>query len=356
MKRLAWFITPYGLGHAARAAAIMAALQEASPDVALDIITMVPEGFFRESLPGAFTYHAHVTDIGLVQLTSLHEDLEATIARLDSFLPFRSSLLDEMATLVEGCEAIVCDIAPLGIAVARQAGIPSILVENFTWDWIYSGYVEKVPAMGAHVDYQASLNKQADIHIQTEPVCRPVDAALTTSPVSRSPRDGRQATRQALGLSDRRPTVLVTMGGVGDEFGFLDRLAAQEHLDFVVLGMEGKANRRGNLHLLPLHSGLYHPDLIAAADYIVGKAGYSTIAEVYHSGRPFGYVMRPDFLESRELAAYIDAHIPAVRLRHDAFFEGGWIDQLPDLLSREAVIRDEPNGARQVAEYLLSLG
>ena len=35
---------------------------------------------------------------------------------------------------------VVGDIPPLAFAAAARAGVPSVAVGNFTWDWIYSGY------------------------------------------------------------------------------------------------------------------------------------------------------------------------------------------------------------------------
>src|SRR6202035_923270 len=39
-----------------------------------------------------------------------------------------------------GAALVISDIPPLAIAAADQAGIPSIAVANFTWDWIYAYY------------------------------------------------------------------------------------------------------------------------------------------------------------------------------------------------------------------------
>lgn len=86
--RIAYFISPHGLGHAARAAAVMDALCDLEPDIAFEIFTLVPEGFFIDSLPGVFQYHPVLTDVGLVQKTPLKADLPATLNRLNQFLPF----------------------------------------------------------------------------------------------------------------------------------------------------------------------------------------------------------------------------------------------------------------------------
>jgi len=48
--RIAYFVTPHGFGHAARAAAVMVALQEIDPTIQFDIFTQVPRWFFQDSL------------------------------------------------------------------------------------------------------------------------------------------------------------------------------------------------------------------------------------------------------------------------------------------------------------------
>ena len=85
--RIAYFVTPHGFGHAARAAAVMVALQEIDPAIQFDIFTQVPRWFFQDSLVRNVRYYHVCTDVGLVQTTSLHEDLPATVRRLDSFFP-----------------------------------------------------------------------------------------------------------------------------------------------------------------------------------------------------------------------------------------------------------------------------
>lgn len=135
-ERIAYFITSHGFGHAARAVSVMSALAEKRPQVAFDIFTTVPEWFFSDSLVAPFTLHAILTDIGLVQQNPFQEDLPETLRCLDAMLPFEEALIENLASQLQRthCRLVLCDIAPLGIAAALKAGIPSVLVENFTWD------------------------------------------------------------------------------------------------------------------------------------------------------------------------------------------------------------------------------
>ena len=241
---IGFFVTPHGFGHGGRAAAVIAALHELDSSLRFEIFTQIPEWFFRESLSGPFAYHSWLTDIGLVQQTALREDLAATLPRLDEFLPFDRARLDILAEEVKrtGCKLIVCDIAPLGVAVAHTAGIPSVLVENFTWDWIYEGYAREESRMSRHVAYLRSVFESADYHIQTEPVSVYHPADLLTPPVSRTARTPAREVRERLGVPADSQAVLITMGGISSQHGFSSQLKEQEGVYFVI---PGGVSRRG---------------------------------------------------------------------------------------------------------------
>ena len=89
-----------------------------------------------------------------------------------------------------------------------------------------------------------------------------------------------------------RPMILVSMGGIPWAFENLERWRAAGVYDFVVPGGAAREERAGNLVLLPHHSPVYHPDLVAAADVLVGKLGYSTVAEAL-AGAAEGDVVEP---------------------------------------------------------------
>ena len=78
-RRVAFFISPHGFGHAARAASVMEALAEIESSLQFDIFTTVPDWFFANSNSFGYQYHRLETDIGLIQKTPFEEDLPATV-------------------------------------------------------------------------------------------------------------------------------------------------------------------------------------------------------------------------------------------------------------------------------------
>ncbi len=354
---LAYFISPHGFGHAARASAVMNAIQERCPGIRFEIFTTVSPWFFEESLSGPFSYHALLTDVGLVQEGPLSANLFRTVASLDEFLPFNPGKLEDLAKKVNHlkCAMILSDISPMGIAVAREAGLPSVLVENFTWDWVYGEYVFEKRGFKRHINYLESLFSSADFHIQTAPVCLKGPVHLTTGPVSRRPRNDRLQVRDHLGISEQVPMVLITMGGIPKHHGFIGQLARQNEVFFVAPGAATDFQALENVILLPHRSDFFHPDLVNAADAVVGKVGYSTLAEVYHAQIPYGYIKRTRFQESEILSEYVENHMTGFSIDERVFEDGDWILRVPELLDLPPVSKEKPNGAEEAADFVLKL-
>jgi hypothetical protein len=352
--QIAVFISPHGFGHAARASAVMEAWKSKNNLIYFNIFTTIPRWFFQDSLSDKFDYFTLLTDIGLVQKTPFHEDLDETIYQLDHFLPFHTEMKTEFAKKLtkDRCSLVLCDISPLGIAIAKQAGIPSVLIENFTWDWIYEEYNEAAPRLTEHIRYLRAVFNAADFHIQTEPVCARKPVNLTVMPVSRKFRTPRNNIRKQLNLSPDSKMVLITTGGIKERIGFLDKLKQLQNIYFVIPGGGETFRRVRNVILLPHHSDFFHPDLVNASDAVVGKAGYSTIAEVYHANVPFGYVSRPDFRESHKLEAFIQKEMTGFPIESSEFQSGGWLIKVEELLSLTPPEKNTPDEAGRIADYL----
>ncbi len=359
MNSIAFFISPHGFGHAARACAVMEAMRERNVAISFEIFTKVPEWFFKSSLRSGYTYHKTLTDIGLVQPSPLHEDLSATLKALHEFAPFEQQEINRLAAAAEkqGSSIVVCDISPLGIEVARAAQLPSVLVENFTWDWIYEAYVDQAPGFRPFIDYFRGIFDAAGHHIQIRPVCWPKPADLVAEPVSRKKKTSAATIRSSIGIPPDARMGLISMGGIQQrDFSFLDRIGNARGIQFVVPGTSSNYRRHGpNVILLPHHSDFYHPDLIHAADVVIGKLGYGTVAEAYYAGIPYVYIVRPGFRESAHLAAFIEREMKGVAVTEQVFQSGEWINDAERLSHLERAERAGPSGSEQIARFLMEL-
>jgi len=307
----------------------------------------------------SFSYHPELTDIGLVQTSSLHFNLEKTLDALENFLPFDENRLAVLAGQIceADCHLVISDISPLGIAVAEHAGLSSVLVENFTWDWIYEAYLGNDARFKKHIDMLGYFFSKSSHRIQAAPVCAPGEGQLFTPPISRLPATDPRRIREKLGINDRDKMVLITMGGISETLPFADHLAKiQANICFVVPGTSMKLPVDGEKHqnviFLPQNSSFYHPDLVNAADAVVGKVGYSTLAEVYHAGVPYGFITRSDFRESDVFESYIQSDMQGMKIDEREFSSGAWLKQLSELLALPKQSKNGPNGGDIAAEYI----
>jgi hypothetical protein len=355
MRHVAYIVSPHGFGHAARACAVMAELHRRRPAIRFEVFTEVPTWFFADSLPPCFSYHRFSSDVGLVQSSPLIEDLQATVGHLDEFWSdgTRVQGIAERLRDLE-CTTVVVDISPLGLAAANAASLPSILVENFTWDWIYGRYPDAPSELCEHGRRMAELFTSATLRIQTDPICQMSPTAVRVPPVARAPRSDGRTTRAALGVGIDEAMIVVSMGGVPWDYGVFSELEHSSGPWIVVPGgSERKPRRCGRLILLPFHADAYHPDLVAASDVVVSKLGYSTVAEAYRAGAALAYVGRPRFPESPVLARWVEENMVAAEITEAALRNGEWLGVAEELLRAPRRMPEEPNGAMRAADVIL---
>ncbi|NND84998.1 MAG: hypothetical protein HKN46_07590, partial [Acidimicrobiia bacterium] len=297
----------------------------------MELFTTAPRWFFEESIAGIFRYHEETVDVGFRQASALDYDLGATVAALGDFLPF-GPRVERLAQVVAkaDCRAVLSDISPLGVAVAEAAGLPSMVVENFTWGWLYEPLYARAPELEGFGRELDGWLMRADVHLQARPACRRFASAELVDPISREPRRPREETRAALGVDPTESLVVVTMGGYGESLPFLPRLRERHDCRFLVTGADA-VGEDGNLLLFDNNTPLFMPDLMRAADAVVAKLGYGTVAEVWREGIPFLGVTRSDFREMEALDAFARAELRAEVITPGVFRSGAWIEDLDAL-------------------------
>jgi hypothetical protein len=366
---IAWFVSSHGFGHAARSCAVMEAAFAQDPGVEFHVFSSVPPWFFRDSLSAPYTLHPEEVDPGLVQRTAVEEDLAASLLLARETLDQARVRAPDLAEMLSslGCRGAVADISPLGVEAGRSAGIPTVMLDNFTWDQAFRGFAERDPMAGSEWTELGhmfgELGAAVDLRIRAEPSVplardgsRSGAPVVSVPPIARPARTDRHLTRRAIGVPEDIPLILITLGGVGGAVPRLEQLERYRGLFFVVPGMPEWGFGPNSL-LLPTRSGYYHPDLVAAADAVAGKLGYSTLAECHLSNTPYAYFPRPGFVEAPFLAAWLEDRGLGAPLPAESLQDGGWMDEIPSVLEAgpPSIGQDPVSGAGEAARLILEL-
>ena len=354
---VACFITSHGFGHATRASAVLQALGKEKERLSLEIFSSLPDWFWKENLSSNIRFRNHQieTDVGLFQKSPFEHDLDETITRLEHFLGFSGKELEDVRRILRQskCDLILCDISPLGLFLGNELNIPTVLVENFTWDWIYDSYVPEDVRFKPIIEQLKSLFESATLKIQTTPLCKRISGTPLVPPIFRKFRDTPDLTRQKLGLSNDRQYLLISTGGIPQDFAFLDLLKQRKDLCFVVAGNFPQFEQSENLTFLPHRCDFHFPDLVRASSGLVGKLGYGTVAEAWGAGTPLFAVYRENFRESVPLKSFVRKNISNLESTQEDFLAGNWIESLDEFLALDKhPPSSTPNGALEAAALI----
>ena len=142
MFTFAYYVTGHGFGHATRVCAVAKCLVAAGHTV--HIVTGAPGSIFTSEIPhpSRLKLRNVVLDCGAVQTDALTVDCEASLRKYES-LP---DVVEREAAWLRsiGADVVVVDVAPMACTAARRAGIPAVVTSNFSWDYIYAEYVNRV--------------------------------------------------------------------------------------------------------------------------------------------------------------------------------------------------------------------
>jgi L-arabinokinase len=286
-----YYISGHGFGHASRSIELIRALVQKNPQLRITVKTAAPAWLF-EGVRG-MTHVPFAADVGLVQPDSVTIDVAETAARAVEFYRDFDRRADAEATSMRtaGARLVIGDVPPLAHAAAFRAGIPSIAVSNFTWDWIYAGYdAFERDAPGVIQTIRDAYREcthalRLPMHGGFATIERITDVPLIAR---RSARD-RAETRRILEVPANRPFVLASFGGYGLDVPF-DDVARRE-------GLTVLSSRTAP------PTPLAYEDLVAAADVVVSKPGYGIISECVANGTPLLYTSRGQFVEYDVLVA-----------------------------------------------------
>lgn len=352
------FISSHGYGHASRCSAVLEALYVLLDDLRLTIYSKVPSSFFNQSITAPHEIVPLETDVGLVQNSPMISDLDKTLQELRKFYPLSSALLDKLDKEItkNTTDAIICDISPLGIRAGLNSGIPVFLIENFTWDWIYKDYTESHPEFEYYSELLNKIFTDPNVNrIQAQPAAATEKPSVSVPPISRAPRLSPEHIKNRLNIYTADKLVLITMGGIPHNYQLLDKLKQYQELTFLLPGTSDHTIQEDNCILIPHQSEFYHPDLVNASDLVVGKLGYSTLAEVYATGTDFLYIKRPGFKEMKILENFAHKYLNATSINDNLFEDDTWISQVQDLINNSTTINkpSETEGALQAAQFII---
>ena len=369
-QAIVFYISGHGFGHASRSIEVINAILAQRPETRVGVRTSAPRWLFDLTVKGKVTYSTLECDTGVVQSDALTLDEADSIRRAAAF---HSDLVTRAASETRslrelGAGLIVGDIPPLAFAVGASAGIPSIGLGNFTWDWIYADYprVRLAPSLlptirGAYAKASMALRLPMSGGFESFSNVRDIPF------IARHARRSREEVCKLLKIPADKTLVLSSFGGFGLSTLDTEVLSKLKKYTVLVTTMTPAARvkkdtpaaeRKGSLVTINEEAmyniGVRYEDLVGACEAVVTKPGYGIISECIANDAAVLYTPRGHFPEYDVLVDEMPKHLRSALISHEDLLGGKWESALDKLLAQPKIKKKpETNGSEVAADILL---
>lgn len=350
----AYYVTGHGFGHATRVVEVVRNLINAGNEV--HVVTAAPDFVFTTEVQSPRLFLRKVLlDCGAVQADALTVDRLASLEKYSetAVVPRDSILAAEVEWLSSiKADLVVSDVVPVACRAAADAGIRSVCVTNFSWDFIYAEYV-----MAAGIHHRSIVWQIAEDYSHCEFLIRlpgycPMPAfrdVIDVPLVVRRLHKTREQVRKELGIGEEVKMVILNFGGQPAGWKLKEEYLPSGWICLVCGASDSQVLPP---NFIKLAKDAYTPDLIAASDCMLGKIGYGTVSEALAFKLPFVFVRRDYFNEEPFLRNMLEQYQSGVEMIRRDLLIGHWAPYLERAITLKPCYEGGINGGEVAARIL----
>lgn len=359
-KNIAYYITGHGLGHATRSLELIRGLLQTGR-YCVHTVSTVDEKFFRGGLEAYgvnlvddetgldlyFNWFRNL-DTGGIQLDAIYLDVDTTLQRYhDTIHIHRDKLIENEARWLKehNIDLILMDTTQIAIAAGKVAGVKASFVSNFTWDFIFEEMLKVADTSKLSSDRLISYQKMIECCANDVRDCThfirylggtPLPAGFDASKISRGPLITRPVKdkylREKLNIPVGTKVLVLGFGGF-----VMDDEIKDEFLPpgWICLVLRATPKMIPSDRFRAMDHDIYVPDLIYAADAVLGKIGYGFVSECLGCITPLIYIPRVHWPEEEHLEKVLISYEAGVKMPLEDFSGGNWAPYLDIALPKK---------------------
>lgn len=285
LKKIIFYISDHGKGHATRSIAIIRELEKLNIEIIIRNSNSID--FIQKSLPDVKLISG-ITDVGTtIKKDGVSIDLEDTISNVSSWINNMSNNVDKELEqfLKYEPDLIISDISTMPFHVAQKLKIPSIAISNFTW----SDIIKEMPSKQlSFLDESYSL---ADLAIQL-PFCTPMKQFPKNKKVgiiSRQSTLNKQDFKNHFKIRPSEKCIFLSLGNSKNKINC--------KIDSNIKILTNGVTLKNTFNELQVSDYTEQQNLVLGADLVICKCGYGLISECITMGTPFVYVYDSNHFE-----------------------------------------------------------
>jgi len=277
LKKIIYYITDHGKGHASRSISVIRELQKHDIDVTVRNSNSIK--FIQNSIPGINVLSSK-TDVGIsVKNDLLSIDKDKSKYEMTKWIESLNQNAEKEKEKIIGInpDLIISDISAMPFLVAKELEIPSIAISNFSW-YDTSNFLEEpiLEILSQAYDY-ASIAIKLPFGTPMTHFKNKYDAGI----IARKTEREKKQIRKQIGINDSDFVVLFAMGNMVNE------ITCNSENNIKTLAMNSLVK---NPNVINLSNWTEGQELVSISDLVICKSGYGMISECLINGTPFFYV------------------------------------------------------------------
>lgn len=355
-----YYITGHGLGHATRSLELIRGLLM-TKKYRVWSVSNVQASFFQHGLEEAavpllnaegqcvYTHCERNLDSGGIQLDVIRMNTLGTLEKYKTLIhDQRQSILDfEVAWLKErNVQIVLLDATPMGSIAGKLAGAKVIFVTNFTWDYVFREMLAIVKRNGSASDevcgsYGAMIKECEDDvsacdHIIRYPGATPLPQGFSDHKIVSGPLISRSVVNASIRsryCPENEKLLLLGFGGFTVDWNLQDHFLP---VGWRCIVLRANPEHMPSSRFVVVPEDAYVPDLIHAADVVLGKIGYGFVSECIVGGTPLVYVPRLHWPEEPCMEKLLTEDYGAgVAIQLEEYENGNWEPYLQQALVKK---------------------
>ena len=356
-----FYISGHGFGHVSREEPVMQAVKNLNADIGLAVRTPAIRWFVKEAVPEETIIEEVRIDVGVVQKDSMRMDVKATLEDYAKLIENKEEIIRKEADWCRQhkVKVIVGDIPPLAFDIAEAAGIPSICIANFSWDWIYEEYLDEFPVYSFVVEDIRKSESKCGLCLTT-----PFSEGLEAFParkeiglICRKSQYNKSEARKKAGLPEDKRLALFSFGGFGLEAG--SDLKSELPEDMVLVVTQPDYEQEGSIYFSRedfCKRGLKYYDLVRAVDVVITKPGYGIVSECIANETPMMFIEREYFREYAVFERELMYYLRCGKIPTELFYQGWWKEHLQRLFTSNCTVKEiNLKGAEEAAGEIMKM-
>jgi uncharacterized protein (TIGR00661 family) len=292
MKKIFYYITDHGKGHATRSIAI---IKELEKNFEVIIRNSNAEDLIKKSLPkiqiikGKTDQGSIIKNDGVsINKSKTKNKIEKWISELEKNSIKESQLISKYLP-----DLIISDISYMPFISAKKNNIPSIAISNFSWYDV----MDSISKKNSKILYDSYENADFSIKLPFGTDMNHFKKQKQVSLVCRKTTQTKTQIRKKLKIKDSDKIILFALGNSNQKIScYVDK-----NIKLLSMGTDIR-----NYSCLNVSDWVDGQNIVAASDLVICKSGYGFVTECLANNVPFYHVYDDNHLEQKSIAIELE--------------------------------------------------